>query len=184
MRIKILVLAVALASCASGHKPVALAPESAIISEPYRIANGDRIKIVTFAEERFSGEYLVHGDGKITFPLFGDIPARGSTAAEFAASIASRLAPDYLRDPQVTAEVISFRPVYVLGEVARPGQYPYVEGMTMYALIAQAGGLSYRANHKLAFVRHDNRPDEQRVRIVSSSPVMPGDTIRIPQRIF
>jgi polysaccharide export outer membrane protein len=84
----------------------------------------------------------------------------------------------------VTAEIISFRPVYVLGEVARPGQYPYSEGMTMYALIAQAGGFSYRANHKRAYVRHDGQTAEQMLDIESSTPIMPGDTVRIGQRIF
>jgi polysaccharide export outer membrane protein len=153
-------------------------------AQVYRISQGDKIKITTFGEDRFSGEFLVHGDGKITFPLFGDIPAAGSTIPLLIASIKTRLTPDYLRDPQVTAEVISFRPVYVLGEVARPGQYSYTEGMTMYALIAQAGGFSYRANSKRAFVRHDGQSVEQRIDIQSSTPISPGDTIRIGQRIF
>jgi polysaccharide export outer membrane protein len=153
-------------------------------TQAYTIATGDKIKINTFGEDRFSGEFLVHRDGKITFPLFGDIPAAGLTPAQLASAISGKLAPDYLRDPRVTAEVIGFRPVYILGEVARPGEYPYAEGMTMYALVAQAGGFSYRANHKRAFVRHDSETAEQRLDLQSSTPVRPGDTIRIPQRIF
>ena len=153
-------------------------------AQPYRIATGDKVRISTFGEDRFSGEFLVHADGKIAFPLFGNIPAAGQTTAQLVFDIKRRLTPDYLRDPQVTAEVVSFRPVYVLGEVARPGQYPYSEGMTMYALIAQAGGFSYRANHKRAYVKHDDANAEQRIDIESSTPILPGDTIRIPQRIF
>jgi polysaccharide export outer membrane protein len=152
--------------------------------QQYRISKGDKVKISTFGEDRFSGEFLVHGDGKITFPLFGDIPAAGLTTVQLIYDIKSRLAPDYLRDPQVTAEVTGFRPVYILGEVARPGQYPYAEGLTIYALIAQAGGFSYRANHRHAWIRHDDYTAEQRIDIVSSTPVMPGDTVRIDQRIF
>jgi polysaccharide export outer membrane protein len=160
------------------------APQVTIATNEYRIAKGDKLKIATFGEDRFSGEFLVHGDGKITFPLFGDIRAAGLTSAQLVAAITSKLTPDYLRDPRVTAEVISFRPVYILGEVARPGEYPFTEGMTMYALIAQAGGFSYRANRNRAFVRHDNETAEQRLDLQSSTPVRPGDTIRIPQRIF
>lgn len=183
MRILVIFLAGALCACTTRSAvPLLLAP--VVSTGAYRISAGDKIRISTFAEERFSGEFLVHADGNITFPLFGEIPARGLTASEVARAITTRLTPDYLRDPQVTAEVIGFRPVYVLGEVARPGAYPYVEGMTMFSLIAQAGGLSYRANHKVAFVRHDQETAEQRMKIESASPVMPGDVIRIPQRIF
>jgi polysaccharide export outer membrane protein len=178
------------ASVRSGSEATAVARAPTVVARPvavvseYRISTGDKIKITTFGEDRFSGEFLVHGGGKITFPLFGDISAAGLTAPELAGVIKNRLAPDYLRDPQVTAEIISFRPVYVLGEVARPGQYPYSEGMTMYALIAQAGGFSYRANHKRAYVRHDGQTAEQMLDIESSTPIMPGDTVRIGQRIF
>jgi len=153
-------------------------------SQPYRIGAGDRLRINTFGEDRFSGEFLVNGDGQIVFPLFGNIPARGLTTSDLAASIATRLQPDYVRDPRVTAEVISFRPVYVLGEVARPGEYPYTDGMTIYALIAKAGGLSYRANSKNIYVRHENDGAEQRLRLQSSTRILPGDMIRIPQRFF
>lgn len=153
-------------------------------TQVYRIAVGDKVKINTFGEDRFSGEFLVHRDGKITFPLFGEIPVFGLTPSQLASAISRKLAPDYLRDPRVTAEVIGFRPVYILGEVARPGEYPYAEGMTMYALIAQAGGFSYRANRKRAFVRHEYEAVEQRLDLHSSTPVRPGDTIRIGQRIF
>ena len=168
--------------------PVRIVPASplgaSIASQPYRIGAGDRLRINTFGEDRFSGEFLVNGDGQIVFPLFGNIPARGLTTSDLAAAIATRLQPDYVRDPRVTAEVISFRPVYVLGEVARPGEYPYTEGMTIYALIAKAGGLSYRANSKNIYVRHENDGTEQRLRLQSSTRILPGDTIRIPQRFF
>ena len=165
-------------------QPPEIGAQPATSGQASRIAKGDKIKISTFGEDRFSGEFAVHGDGKITFPLFGDIPAAGLTAQQLVEAISKRLAPDYLRDPRVTAEIISFRPVYILGEVAKPGQYPYVEGMTMYALIAQAGGLSYRANRKYAYVRHDSESAELHIMVESSTPVMPGDTIRITQRIF
>ena len=124
MQIRVITLAIALAACTA--KPVAIEQPylPTTSNQPYRINTGDKIKIVTFGEERLTGEFLVHGDGRITFPLFGDVPARGLTVAELVAGLTGRLAPDYVRDPQMTAEVISFQPVYILGEVARPGQRP------------------------------------------------------------
>lgn len=159
-------------------------PVAPPVKQPYRIGAGDRIRIATFGEDRFSGEFLVNGDGQISFPLFGNIPARGLMIPELMASIADRLRSGYVRDPHVTGEVISFRPIYILGEVARPGEYPYIEGMTIYALIAKAGGFSYRANSKRIYVRHEDAAIEQRVRLESTTPLQPGDTIRVPQRFF
>jgi len=169
-------------------EPVQMVPTSPLgastTKQPYRISAGDRLRIVTFGEDRFSGEFLVNGEGQIVFPLFGNIPASGLTTTDLAEAIASRLGPNYVREPHVTAEVIGFRPVYILGEVARPGEYPYTEGMTIYALLAKAGGLSYRANGKYIYVRHENDGAERRVRLESATSVRPGDTIRIPQRFF
>lgn len=182
MRFWIVLSLAALTSCASDRAAI-VGPQVGTV-QASAIAGGDKLKVTTFGEDRFSGEFTVHGDGKITFPLFGEIQASGLTPGQLADTIAGRLAPDYLREPRVTAEVISFRPVYVLGEVARPGQYAYVEGMTMYALVAQAGGFSYRANHKYAYVRRANEQAENRVIVESSTAVLPGDTIRVPQRIF
>ena len=183
MRIATLITRLALVILALAPFPVATAQPVAA-GQPYKIAAGDKIKVTTFGEDRFSGEFVVHADGTITFPLFGDIPAGGMTVGQLTSDLRGRLSPGYLRDPQVTAEVVSFRPVFILGEVARPGQYPYAEGMTMYSLVAQAGGFSYRANHKRAWIRHDRESSERRIDIVSSTPIFPGDTIRIPQRIF
>ncbi|OYX09211.1 MAG: hypothetical protein B7Z08_06300 [Sphingomonadales bacterium 32-68-7] len=109
---------------------------------------------------------------------------RGRNVAEVEALIIGRLAPDYLRDPRITVEVVGFRPVYVLGEVARPGEYAYVEGLTLTALVARAGGFSYRANKKNVYITPEGEVTERLVEFLNTTPVRPGDTIRVRQRIF
>ncbi|OYW45787.1 MAG: hypothetical protein B7Z33_08215 [Sphingomonadales bacterium 12-68-11] len=155
-----------------------------VTDQPHLLGSGDKIRVVTFGEERFSGEFLVGGDGNITFPLLGRLPIRGRNVAEVEALIIGRLAPDYLRDPRITVEVVGFRPVYVLGEVARPGEYAYVEGLTLTALVARAGGFSYRANKKNVYITPEGEVTERLVEFLNTTPVRPGDTIRVRQRIF
>lgn len=150
----------------------------------YQLGGGDKLRIITFGEDKFSGEFLVSGEGFITFPLLGPISVAGQTAADVAMILTQRLEAEYLREPKVSVEIINFRPIYILGEVSRPGEYPFVEGMTFYIAVAKAGGFTYRANSRRAYVRHENETQEKRIRIDSGTAVFPGDTIRIPQSYF
>mgnify|MGYP001166045447 FL=1 len=174
-----------LGSAARAVEPVP-APQAAPIGlrQAYRLGAGDKLRIVTVGEDKLSGEFQVSGDGLIAFPLLGDVRVDGQTASELAAAITERLGTEYLRDPRVSIQIISFRPIYILGEVARPGEYPFTEGMTIYSAVAKAGGFSYRANSKRAYIRHERDPSEKLTKVHSGSPVMPGDTIRIPQSYF
>lgn len=73
---------------------------------------------------------------------------------------------------------------YILGEVNRPGEYPFSEGLTIQNAVATAGGFTYRANQKQVFLKHQSEPMERKVRITAATPVQPGDTIRITERFF
>lgn len=73
---------------------------------------------------------------------------------------------------------------YILGEVNRPGEYPFSEGLTIQNAVATAGGFTYRANQRNVFVKHRNEPMERKVRMTAATPVLPGDTIRITERFF
>jgi hypothetical protein len=62
------------------------------------------------------------------------------------------VASDMVRAPKVSTDIIAYRPFYILGEVATPGQYPYAIGMTVTKAVATAGGFTYRANTGTVFV--------------------------------
>jgi protein involved in polysaccharide export with SLBB domain len=131
-----------------------------------------------------SGEYVIAGDGRISFPLLGMVRAAGLTLNELALTLTHTLGGGYLLHPHVGVEIASYRPVYILGEVSKPGQYPYSENLTIYALAAQAGGFTYRANRSTARIRHEGSGSEHKYHIESSTAVYPGDTIRILERYF
>ncbi len=153
------------------------------ISE-YRIAAGDKVRVTVFGHEDLSGEFEVDGSGHCSLPLIKQVPAAGFTTSEFAAEIFSRMSPDYLKDPRISVEVIGYRPVYVLGEVRRPGSYPYSAGMTVVNAVALAGGYTYRAARKKIVVNRPDDPDRRSRRIKERDPLAPGDVIEIPERFF
>jgi polysaccharide export outer membrane protein len=150
----------------------------------YQVGAGDRLKVTVYNADRLTGEYQVSGDGRIALPILGRVFISGLTLKEISALLTASLANGYLVDPKVTVDMASYRSVYILGEVQKPGQYDFQEGMTIYQLVAQAGGFTYRANRKTVKVRHEGDSDEVKYAIVSASSIKPGDTVVILQRFF
>lgn len=149
----------------------------------YRLGSGDRLRIVVFNEEQLTGEVLVDPNGAIGVPLVGSIRAAGRTTDQLAADIAARLRGTYLRDPNVSLQVLQTRPFYVIGEVARPGEYPYRAGMTVQAAVAVAGGFTYRANQRRVFITRESIGTEVAVP-VTNFQLAPGDLLRVGERLF
>jgi polysaccharide export outer membrane protein len=168
--------------------PVAPPPVAAyapVESEgPYRLGSGDRLRIVVFGQEGLTNIYAVDPNGSVTMPLIGSVRARGLTANELAQSIAGRLRQGYIREPHVAVEIELYRPFFILGEVANPGQYPYVANMTIETAVAIAGGYSPRAyKYRIKLTRNI---DGEIVRglVPPAYPVRPGDTINVTERWF
>ena len=78
--------------------------------------------------------------GKIAFPLIGGIAVHGKTIGEAQELIRATLADGYVNLPQVSLEVLKYRPYYIYGEVVRSGEYPFASGLTAQQAIATAGG--------------------------------------------
>ena len=154
------------------------------INGPYRLDTGDELRIVVYDEATLTNLYEVDQAGMIAMPLIGDVSARNSSTEELAARIAARLATNYLRDPDVTVEVATYRPFFVLGEVGSPGQYTYVPAMTAETAIAAAGGYSDRANEHVVRISRtiDGRLYEGRIAV--TEPIRPGDTIYVYERLL
>jgi polysaccharide export outer membrane protein len=150
----------------------------------YRLGSGDKVRVITFGEESLTGEFFVSASGKISIPLVGEVQAGGLTALEFQREIETTLKNGYLREPRVSVEVLNYRPFYILGEVKKPGEYPYTNGLTVLNAVATAEGFTYRANTKKVFIRHANTKVEQEAALQATTIVAPGDTIRIVERFF
>ena len=150
----------------------------------YRLGPGDKIRITVYDETSMTGDYIVSARGTISFPLIGDVPAGGETISGFRAALESRLAKGILNNPRVAAEIVEYRPFFILGEVNKPGQYPYSIGLTVYSAVATAQGFTYRANTHKVLITHAGESVERRVRIDAATRIMPGDTVRVLERFF
>ena len=123
--------------------------------------------------------------GRIALPLLGGVKAAGLTPEELDGVIANGLKQrKLLRDPSVSVEVVAYRPVFVLGEVSKPGQYPYLPGMTMQTTVAVAGGYTYRAVQDYASVVRTTDNTAVEGLVTPRSFVAPGDVIKVFERRF
>ncbi|MFO1086504.1 MAG: polysaccharide biosynthesis/export family protein [Reyranellaceae bacterium] len=159
---------------------------SAVASEPgYRLGSNDRVRIIVFGQPTLSGEFSVDGNGVMSYPLIGNIAAGGMTTAELQQTITRKLSPDYLVNPSVSVEVVTRRPFYVIGEVQKPGDYPFVTGITALNAVAMAGGFTYRARKNDFYIKRLNK-EGKIVRVPANSGTMlrPGDTLEIRERFF
>jgi polysaccharide export outer membrane protein len=162
----------------------ASAPPPVVHDPAYRLDAGDRLRIVVYGQEGLTNTYLVGAGGSITMALIGAVTARGRTPAELSAAIAARLRNGYIRQPYVAAEVEAYRPFFILGEVAAPGQYPFVPNMTVESAVAIAGGFSPRARRDLVIVTHTDARGTVRISVPTATPLSPGDTVLVDERWF
>jgi polysaccharide export outer membrane protein len=162
------------------------APTVPVSDLEYRLAPGDKVRIVVFGEENLSGDYVVTSAGNLSFPLIGNLPAGDKTVETLQTALTAALADGYLKDPRVSIQVVAFRPFYILGEVARPGEYAVSTGLTLQQAVATAAGYTYRANTRKVFIRRASDTAETLVDLRESAPIIirAGDTIRIPERHF
>ncbi len=169
------------------------APAQAVYAAPvepvrydaaYHLDAGDRLRVVVYGQEGLTNTYAIDAGGSITMPLIGSVPARGRTPAGLAAEISAKLRGGFIRDPSVAVEIEAYRPFFILGEVAAPGQYPYVPNMTVESAIAIAGGFSPRARRDSVTLTHTDASGSGRFVVPLGTPLNPGDTVLVGERWF
>lgn len=152
--------------------------------EGYRLGAGDQIRLTVFRHVDLSGEFQLDGQGSFAMPLVGDIEGMGLTARQLEDRVEKRLKDDnYLVDPQVSVEVLNYRPFYIIGEVANPGSYPYVSGMNVVNAVALAGGYTYRADQDDITINRGGSNGQQ-LDVRADTEVLPGDIVTVPERWF
>lgn len=154
-------------------------------SASYVLGPGDKIRLDVFNEANLSDkEFVINGDGEVSLPLIQAVKLGGKTTIEAAELVRSRYAGDYLDNPQVSITVTMFRPFYILGQVNAPGEYPYVEGLTVLNAAAKASGLNSRANERFVYITRAGQNQETLVQVTPNEIVCPGDTVRVVERFF
>jgi len=152
MRLSVITFALLLAAAprAAQAPPPPAAPAGEARAN-YVVGPEDVLTVTVFNEAQLSGRYRVENDGHFSYPFLGRIKAGGATVAEVAATLRTRLAEGYLRNPQVTVDVEQFRSqsVFVMGEVRTPGKYMLSGAVTLIEALAQAGSTTAQAGGEL-----------------------------------
>lgn len=159
-------------------------PDLPVQQAEYKLGQGDRVLVTVFGQEELTGERVVDGAGNISMPLIGEVKAGGSSADELASTIGEQLTPEYLNDPKVSVQVLDYRPFYIVGEVQKPGSYPYVDGMVVMNAVALAGGFTYRAREDQVYITRKSDPERQKRVADVNAPVQPGDVVTVRERYF
>jgi protein involved in polysaccharide export with SLBB domain len=154
------------------------------IASDYRLGPGDKFRVAVFGVDSLGGEFEVPGTGKVSLPLIGETPVAGLTILQLQGNIETALKDGYVKDPHVSVQVLNYRPFYILGEVNKPGEYPYTDRLTVLNAVAEAGGFTYRARTRIFQRRHIDKGGEVTEPLTADSLVEPGDTIRIKERSF
>ena len=144
--------------------PSAAADPATSVDVAYRLGSGDKVRIIVFGESALTGEFVVSGTGTIALPLVGEIAAKGMTPTQLQSAVEGSLREGYLKEPRVSVEVLNYRPFYILGEVTKPGEYPYTNGLTVMNAVATANGFTYRADSKHVYIRRTGDTSEKALR--------------------
>ena len=176
-----------LAACDSDSTPIVpmAAAGGGSPGDSNKLGPNDRLRITVFGQPTLTGEYTLDGNGVLAFPLIGNVPANGVTTSQLQQAIAAKLKPDYMVNPNVSAEVITRRPFYVIGEVQKPGNYAYVSDMTAVNAIAMAGGFTRRARKNDFYIRRlDKDGKVVRIEANTGTVLQAGDTLEVRERVF
>ena len=182
----VLIASLLLAGCYRDFGPVVAEPEppppTLVVTH---LQTGDRLTVTVYNEPLLTGVYDVTPSGTIVMPLIGSVSAVGRTPSELARIITARYSRGkFLQEPQVTVTVVEYRPVYLFGEVSKPGTIPYRPGLNVLTAVTDAGGLTYRGSKDRVLIQHAGEQVWNEYPLISSIEILPGDIIRVPERFF
>jgi polysaccharide export outer membrane protein len=164
-------------------QPASFQPPASI-ADTYKLGTGDKLRVIVYGEDDLGGTFDVDGNGFISLPLIGQVKVGGLSAPDVERAITAKFSDGYLKEPRVNVEVAQYRPFYVLGEVNRPGSYPYTDGMSIQNAVADAGGYTQKAVEGGVYVRHAGDTQETYLSTDTAAQIYPGDVVRVPSSFF
>jgi protein involved in polysaccharide export with SLBB domain len=146
------------------------------------IAPGDSVSLLVFGESDLSIQNVrVPQSGRVSFPLIGSVVVAGRTTPQVEQSVAELLAQGYVKNPQISVTMFSYRPIFIRGAVRQTGSFPFTEGLTVGKAIALAGGTKNSAKPNGVSILREGEVIEQALSIDSQAEVQSGDVISIEE---
>ena len=151
----------------------------------YRLGAGDVITIQVLGEDDLKQDKVRLSDAAtISYPVLGEIRLLGKTVGELEALIRDGLQGRYLLNPQVTVTINEYRKFYINGQVALPGGYSYIPGLTVRKAVSLAGGFKERASKEKIFAIREDDPRQVPHKVDLNASVNPGDIITVEESFF
>ncbi len=185
-------LAVGALLCGSAAAQEPRATPSPLAAKPaagYLIGPADVLRVVVWKEPDLTLDATVRLDGMITVPLLGDVKAAGRGPAQLAAALSEQF-HRFVENPRVTVSVVQAASarIYVVGQMAKPGEFPLSGGMTVIQALALAGGFKEFAKpESIVIVRGDQTVIPVNYKRIADGkdvsqnvPLAAGDTIVVP----
>jgi polysaccharide export outer membrane protein len=169
----------ALAGCAGPPPP----PAQPVVGLD-RLHPGDTVTITVFGQQELTGDQEIDSHGEVSVLLAGRTKIAGLTPREAEAVLTKSLGSGVIVNPSVSVVVSKHLPVYVVGEVTKPGSYDWADDLRVINAVALAGGYTYRAEKDgLRVIRFDD-PSKTELAVDQGTQIGPGDTIVVPERWF
>ena len=154
-------------------------------SAAYRVDTGDRVSVIVYQEPDLSVTGVrVKANGTISYPLLGDLRVAGLTSEQVHDLVKERLLDGYLKKPNVTVSIDSYRLYFIKGEVKRPGGYSFVDGLTIAKAVALAGGYTVRASQGSISLVRESDPEKPLESVGPNVSIRPGDIITVGESFF
>lgn len=179
LQLCLILLLLPLAACSLNGKTTTYAVPAAGL---YTLGAGDVVSIKVYGDESVTGTYKIDDAGTLAMPLVGQLRVAGLTTSQAAATIAKALAAGFVRNPDVSVAIETYRPFFIQGAVRQGGQFTYVSGMTIRAAVSTAGGYTDTANRARAAIYRKIGDQMQKSIVDLDFPIFPGDTVVIGER--
>jgi polysaccharide export outer membrane protein len=142
--VSVLAMGVFMPPAAADDTPIAAVSQSLEVPPPIQVTTADRLSLRFHGQADLTGEYRVSPDGTLSVPVIGRIDVADMSLAQLEQELTQRVTEFTSRVTYVTAEIISYRPLFVTGFVSKPGAVEWHPGITVLQAEALVGGL-YRA---------------------------------------
>lgn len=152
--------------------------------DDYKLGAGDQLRVIVYGEDDLGGTFNVDGNGFVSLPLIGPLKVAGLETGDVEKEMTVRYADGYLKDPRVSVQVMQYRPFYIMGEVNKPGSYPYTNDMSVLNAVTDAGGFTQRAVESTVYVRRNGETKEEELPATPSTKIYPGDVVRVDSSTF
>jgi len=174
---------------------LALLEQQGEVPESGELGKGDKFEIRVRNEPGLTGEYIVGSDGSITFHFIGKIKVVGKDCPEVEGLIRDGLRDKYIKNPSVLCTITEYnsKRVLLLGQIKKPGSFPYRANITIVEAMALAGGFSDRADANSTKLSRTINGTEIQVRVPVQDIVeglsrniklLPGDIVYVPKGSF